>query len=61
MYAVKTIRCQMGKEVAANAVREAIITDRFQHPNIIKIVVRFIKPCAVWIHIHFFSLRRICV
>ncbi|KAI9254924.1 kinase-like domain-containing protein [Helicostylum pulchrum] len=38
MYAVKTIRCQMGKEVAANAVREAIITDRFQHPNIIKIV-----------------------
>lgn len=30
----------MGKEVASNAIREAIVTDRFQHPNIIKIVVK---------------------
>jgi hypothetical protein len=39
LFAVKTIRCKMGKEVAENAIREAIITNRFQHENIIKIVV----------------------
>ncbi|CAO3633472.1 unnamed protein product [Mucor fragilis] len=36
-FAIKTIRCKMGKEVAQNAIKEAIITDRFQHKNIIKI------------------------
>lgn len=39
-FAIKTIRCKMGKEVAQNAIKEAIITDRFQHKNIIKIEVR---------------------
>lgn len=39
LYAVKTIRCKMGKEVADNARREAFITNRFQHKNIIQIVV----------------------
>lgn len=29
----------MGKEVADNAIKEAITTDRFQHQSIIKIVV----------------------
>ncbi|KAG2199806.1 hypothetical protein INT47_009419 [Mucor saturninus] len=38
LYAIKTIRCKMGKEVAENAIKEAIMTDRFQHQNIIKIV-----------------------
>lgn len=39
LFAVKTIRCKMGKEVAQNAIKEAIITNRFQHKNIIKIEV----------------------
>jgi len=29
----------MGKEVAQNAIKEAIVTDRFEHKNIIKIEV----------------------
>lgn len=37
LFAIKTIRCKMGKEVAQNAIKEAIITNRFQHKNIIKI------------------------
>lgn len=39
LFAIKTIRCKMGKEVAQNAIKEAIITNRFQHKNIIKIEV----------------------
>jgi hypothetical protein len=39
LYAIKTIRCKMGKEVADNARKEAIVTNRFGHRNIIKIVV----------------------
>lgn len=30
----------MGKEITTQALKEAIMTDRFQHKNIIKIVVR---------------------
>ncbi|KAI8641341.1 kinase-like domain-containing protein [Parasitella parasitica] len=37
LFAVKKICCKMGKEVAEKAVKEAIITDRLQHKNIIKI------------------------
>ena len=37
LYAIKAIRCKMGKEVAENAIKEAIITNRFEHKNIIKI------------------------
>lgn len=37
-FAVKTIRCATGKDVAVNALKEAIVTDRLQHENIIKIV-----------------------
>lgn len=39
-YAIKTIRCVMGKEIADKARKGAIITNRFQHKNIIKIVVK---------------------
>lgn len=51
----------MGKEVAENARREAIITNRFQHKNIIKIVVVdnsciFIKKSVCLI-----TISRICV
>ncbi|KAI8990797.1 kinase-like domain-containing protein [Mycotypha africana] len=38
LFAVKVIRCKTGNEVVEKAKREAIITDRFQHENIIKIV-----------------------
>ncbi|KAI7906824.1 kinase-like domain-containing protein, partial [Cokeromyces recurvatus] len=38
LFAIKTIHCKMGKEIADKAIKEAIITDRFQHKNIIKIV-----------------------
>ncbi|CAO3616212.1 unnamed protein product [Mucor hiemalis] len=38
LFAVKTIRCLMGKDVAESAVKEAIVTNQFQHENIIKIV-----------------------
>ncbi|KAI8073484.1 kinase-like domain-containing protein [Gilbertella persicaria] len=37
LYAVKAIRCKE-KQVAKNAIKEALVTDRFQHENIIKIV-----------------------
>jgi serine/threonine kinase 16 len=47
MYAIKTIRCKMGKEVADNARKEAIITNRFQHKNIIKIVVNMASSTTV--------------
>lgn len=38
-FAIKTIRCKMGKELVNQAFKEAIMTDRFQHKNIIRIVV----------------------
>jgi hypothetical protein len=34
----------MGKEVVDNARKEAIITNRFQHKNIIQIVVCLVLP-----------------
>ncbi|CEP11100.1 hypothetical protein [Parasitella parasitica] len=44
LFAVKAIRCKMGKEEAEKAIKEAIITDRLQHKNIIKIEdMRMIK------------------
>lgn len=37
----------MGKEVAENAIKEAIITNRFQHKNIIKIEVKFVYNISI--------------
>jgi hypothetical protein len=37
----------MGKEVAENAIKEAIITNRFEHKNIIKIEVKLVDNVSI--------------
>ncbi|KAI8342880.1 serine/threonine protein kinase [Choanephora cucurbitarum] len=38
LFAVKAIRCRLDKEAAKAAIREALITDRFQQKGIIQII-----------------------
>ncbi|KAI9472031.1 MAG: kinase-like domain-containing protein [Benjaminiella poitrasii] len=38
LFAIKVIRCKMDNQITKNAIKEAIVTDRFKHKNIIQIV-----------------------